>query len=217
MEAYTVSGSRIGLPGIVPFATIPRSWTVLQCKQTTGWFKVIKDVQQGEMPKMGINFEMMETEDGKPWLPTVILFSRASVGKEAIRGVNLDRVSDYNADFLIAINTVTDCQADMDPTQKEAEENFRRWSRCRPEKRKREGSCATQASSESKADSGEEDIDVTGAETCPKPLLSDPFQFRSDRLFGKGARLINRIRASCRKTNNGSRSTRPERLCGKGS
>ena len=61
MEAYTVSGSRIGLPGIVPFATIPRRWTVLQCKETTGWFKVIKDVQPGESPKMGINFEMMET------------------------------------------------------------------------------------------------------------------------------------------------------------
>ena len=140
MKAYTVSGSRIGLPGIVPFATIPRHWTVLQCKETTGWFKVIKDVQPGENPKMGINFEMMETEDGKPWLPTVILFSRTSVGKEAIRGVNMDCVSDYNPDFLIAINTVTDCQEDMDPTQKEAEENFRIWSRCQPNKRIREGS-----------------------------------------------------------------------------
>ena len=165
MKAYTVSGSRIGLPGIVPFATIPRPWTVLQCKETTGWFKVIKDVQPGESPKMGINFEMMETEDGKPWRPTVILFSRASVGKEAIRGVNMDCVSDYKPDFLTALNTATDCQEEMDPTQKEAEENFRRWSRRQPAKRKREGSNAAQPPSESKADSGEEDADVTGAET----------------------------------------------------
>ena len=99
MKAYTAGGTRIGLVGMKPFATIPRHWRVRELRNANGWFRFIKDVKAEEKEQKDVHYEFIETAEGTRWKPTAIFFCWESPHSH-MRAFDMDHISDYNLDYV---------------------------------------------------------------------------------------------------------------------
>ena len=128
MLAYTVDKHRVGLPGVRPFATIPKSWTVDMLINTEGWFRFITKLEPGESPQENEHFVRLFDENGKPWKPTVVMLNQGD-GGTSIRGVNVDKVSSCGAVSLTLLNTGKEETNTCDDDGEQGMQNFRTSTR----------------------------------------------------------------------------------------
>ena len=75
LKAYTLSGEQVCLAGLGSkdtFGTFPtRGWEVRNLLNTTGWIKVLGCPGNGETPKEGVHYELMDNT----WKPKTVLLN----------------------------------------------------------------------------------------------------------------------------------------------
>ena len=101
VKAYLLSGRQVCLPGVGEgsnFGTFPSNYGIRHMLDTTGWVIVLRTPEDGEIPKEGVHYELVEPI---PWKPASILFQIP--GREAEPAVRADWAGRYGARSLRVI------------------------------------------------------------------------------------------------------------------
>ena len=140
-----------------------------------------------EKKQEDVHYEYIETAEGRRWRPTAILFCWESSHAQ-IRGFDMDHISDYNPDYIIADDATEILGYGV--TSEDGEENFKEWSRRQPPRPTVEGSNWAEPPSEVGSD--EEKTNADGDERVRTyvrtSVQTSGFQPTSDRLPAKTMR-----------------------------
>ena len=101
LKAYTLSGEQVCMAGLGSedtFGTFPGGWEVRNLLNTTGWIKVLGCPGNGETPKEGVHYEVMDNT----WKPKTVLLNCDS---GAIVGMPMNPISAYGATHLTVLST----------------------------------------------------------------------------------------------------------------
>ena len=101
LKAYTLSGEQVCMAGLGSedtFGTFPGGWEVGNLLNTTGWIKVLGCPGDGETPKAGAHYELLDNT----WRPKTVLLNCDS---GAIVGTPNESISAYGATHLTVLST----------------------------------------------------------------------------------------------------------------
>ena len=101
LKAYTLSGEQMSLAGLGSedtFGTFPGCWEVRNLLNTTGWIKVLGCPGNGETPKAGAHYELLDNT----WRPKTVLLNCDS---GAIVGTPNESISAHGATHLTVLST----------------------------------------------------------------------------------------------------------------